>query len=500
MASSNTPYFPAYQDSSPILPDSHIAASPWRTRVNSLRRRPLQFRQVAFLVAALTLSFSLFAFYRFRDSPYTPSQGQLDLASPPADDLSYHPSFDDVNGHIPQAHHPPSEPTTSLSIQNPEPSEADYTPAASPQSTAEPIIFSLIMFYENSAAEGAILIKSIILYSSSPLEFHIICDESAQQYLEKRLALLKHPQHDILVRFYRLSFDSMLARIQREGAINTDHSAGIPGLMKLFIHEILPPTVKRSIFVDTDAFFISDPAQLWARFNAIQPGTAIVMPFHPDQSEPEWHNANRICSCIMLLDLERLRDLRLMDSSFYRADPAAARVPALGPAAFEAMFGKPVDAGEGRMKYDGVRLGDQGYWWAIVSHRPDIFEYLSYDWEVSSCLMDMYLKGLGDDDADEDHERFVQVHTWNTPEQERAILPKMLHFNCLDGVDRYYDWPGWSDPEDGLAQRWLPAVRYHVGYKWLWLNQPASNATLTTVTVDDVKFADELFASQHAAS
>ncbi|KAI0646744.1 hypothetical protein C8Q79DRAFT_999874 [Trametes meyenii] len=354
------------------------------------------------------------------------------------------------------------------------------------------------MFGEGTAAEGAVLLKSIILYSSSPLAFHIICDQVAQQYLERRLDLLKHPQHDILVRFYRIPHQDMVARIDREGAINTDHSAGVPGLMKLFIHEILPPSIKRSIFIDTDAFFISDPTQLWDHFKALRPSTAISMPSHPDQSEPQWHNANRICSCIMLLDLDRLRSLRLMDSSFYRGDPNAARVPALAPPAFEAMFGKPIDAGNGRVRYDGVKLGDQGYWWAIVSHRPEIFEHLSYDWEVSSCLMDMYMKGLGDDDANEAHERFAQVHTDDTPEEGRAVLPKMLHFNCLDGVDRYYDWPGWSDPNDGLAQRWLPAVRYHVGYKWLWLNQPESNATLTMQTLYDVKFADEVFAVARA--
>lgn len=67
-------------------------------------------------------------------------------------------------------------------------------------------------------------------------------------------------------------------------------------------------------------------------------------------------------------------------------------------------------------------------------------------------------------------------------------------------MDRYYDWPGWSDPHDGLAQRWLPAVRYHIGYKWLWLNEPASNATLTLETLHDVKFADELFAIAHSPS
>ena len=67
----------------------------------------------------------------------------------------------------------------------------------------------------------------MILYSSVPIHFHIICDDTAQVYLEKRLALVKRPKNNIHVRFYRLTLDEMVARIHREGAINTDHSAGI---------------------------------------------------------------------------------------------------------------------------------------------------------------------------------------------------------------------------------------------------------------------------------
>ncbi len=69
--------------------------------------------------------------------------------------------------------------------------------------------------------------QSIILYSSGPVHFHIICDEDAHTYLEKRLSLLKRPKYDILVRFYRLSHEDMTRRLEREGAINTDHSAGV---------------------------------------------------------------------------------------------------------------------------------------------------------------------------------------------------------------------------------------------------------------------------------
>ena len=69
--------------------------------------------------------------------------------------------------------------------------------------------------------------QSILMYSSKPVQFHIICDEGARAYLEKRFRLIERPAHDILVRFYLLSLDDMRGRLEREGAIVTDHSAGI---------------------------------------------------------------------------------------------------------------------------------------------------------------------------------------------------------------------------------------------------------------------------------
>lgn len=65
------------------------------------------------------------------------------------------------------------------------------------------------------------------MYSARPLEFHIICDESSQKYLQGRLSLLHHPLFDVTVRFYRPSWQSMVDRISREGGISTDHSAGV---------------------------------------------------------------------------------------------------------------------------------------------------------------------------------------------------------------------------------------------------------------------------------
>lgn len=193
--------------------------------------------------------------------------------------------------------------------------------------------------------------------------------------------------------------------------------------MKLFIHEIVP--VEKGIYVDTDAFFISDPTLLWKVFETLKPSTAVVMSSHPDQDSPEWHHASRICSCVMLLDLGKLRDLRLMDSSIYKSDSSRHFPPALAPEAFRAMYGLP--GGDGHGRYDNVRLGDQGYWWAIISHRPDIFEPLSYDFEVTSCLFNTYNIGLGNDDIGEAEELSRQNFLAGTPQEVRHLLLSTLH-------------------------------------------------------------------------
>lgn len=290
--------------------------------------------------------------------------------------------------------------------------------------------------------------------------------------------------------------------------------------MKLFIHEILPSTVARAIFIDTDAFFVSDPALLWAQFATFNATQAFSMPSHPEMAAPEWFNANRICSCVMLLDLSRLRALHLMHSSSsqYRNGEESLSRPA-----FAALFGPPNPT---TGKYPPAALGDQTFWWALIEHAPHAFRHLHYDWEVSACLLDMYGTSLGlgrdvpeaevkmgNDDSSVEEELEVQLHTWETPHQGEVILPKLVHLcvpttrsfcvsrvltfalssNCLEGP-RYHEWSGWDDPNDSLARRWAPAVRYHAGYKWLWLNQQTDGGAGSGVVVETVLepgFADE---------
>jgi hypothetical protein len=76
----------------------------------------------------------------------------------------------------------------------------------------------------------------------------------------------------------------------------------------------------------------------------------------------------------------------------------------------------------------------------------------------------------------------------------------LAHFrvsNCLHGTPRYMEWPGWNDPENYLNHRWGAAVRYHHGFKWIWLNK-GKGENVPDITTTSVVFADELFAqSQH---
>ena len=196
--------------------------------------------------------------------------------------------------------------------------------------------------------------------------------------------------------------------------------------MKLFLHEMLPDNVERAIYVDTDAFFLTDPALLWEEFSRWGPNVAVSIPYHPNMVNQEWYNASEICSCIMLLDLNKLRSVRLMDSRIYRADHSGLYPPALAPPTFTALFGPPGPHG-----YENAALGDQSYWWAIVSNRRDIFHPLPYDWEVTSCLLDMYSTSLGADGTSEDDEKKAMVHLDNTPYEGTNIVPKLLHLYVI---------------------------------------------------------------------
>ncbi|KAH8827486.1 hypothetical protein DL96DRAFT_1710610 [Flagelloscypha sp. PMI_526] len=339
----------------------------------------------------------------------------------------------------------------------------------------EPVVFSLLAWSTSSGAELSLLIKSILMYITGPVELHILCDAEAKAAIDPGLSLVHSPTYEVKVRYYILTWDKMTGRIEREGSLFTEHSAGRPGLMKLFLHEIMP--VKKAIFVDTDALFISDPRHLWNQFKSFKSTTGISMTNHSNYGNADWHYADRICSCVMLLDFEKLRDMRLMDSSLYRLNDSSRK--AASPAAFTAMYGAP-DSSDG--KYHNVRLGDQGYW-------------------SQAAYQEMYETRLGEAELDEEQEISKQeIHVTGTSQSGKIVRPKLLHFNCLHWTDRWWEWTSWSDPENKLNRQWGAAVQYHVGFKWIWLNRFSFDSSKPTVDIQTAEtlFDDQKFAKEHS--
>lgn len=90
----------------------------------------------------------------------------------------------------------------------------------------EPIVFSLICFGNETVYETDILLKvsrayafglqdessdwqTVLMYSSSPVDFHLIADPVSQAYLENSFSLIKSPAVPIRIYFYPITNDAM---------------------------------------------------------------------------------------------------------------------------------------------------------------------------------------------------------------------------------------------------------------------------------------------------
>jgi hypothetical protein len=93
------------------------------------------------------------------------------------------------------------------------------------------------------------------------------------------------------------------------------------------------------------------------------------------------------------------------------------------------MYGAPGGAG-----YAGVKLGDQGYWWAIVN-QTGLAEPLGFEWEVSACLINMYATSaeVGADARTLEQEHDSAAFVRGTPYAGRTVLPKLVHL-CVPRV------------------------------------------------------------------
>jgi hypothetical protein len=85
--------------------------------------------------------------------------------------------------------------------------------------TSETIDFVLVMMGQESAMEGRMAMKSILMHTSRPTRFHIICDEAGMPEIERAISFVQRPSYEVYVRLLVITQEQIAERARRAGGI-----------------------------------------------------------------------------------------------------------------------------------------------------------------------------------------------------------------------------------------------------------------------------------------
>ncbi|CAI5961138.1 unnamed protein product [Closterium sp. NIES-65] len=197
------------------------------------------------------------------------------------------------------------------------------------------------------------------------------------------------------------------------------HHAGVPGMSKFFMAEILWQ-VQRAIYLDVDMIVGGDIQDLWDFFLSMAHDPDLL--YFISNNHPEGANARRLlrpyCSCQMVLDLQRMR----------KANLTQLFVDTLGPH-------KPKELA------DYVEDGDQFLFMWTCKQMPTRCRVLPRLWNVSGCTKPLPFLGLTS------RGREANGSCW-----------RIVHFNCMGhmrgGQGSYVVPPEWEE-----AASWTRSLR-----------------------------------------
>ncbi|CAE6344424.1 unnamed protein product [Rhizoctonia solani] len=339
-------------------------------------------------------------------------------------------------------------------------------------------------------------IKSAIMHASRPLSFRLICSDDAIPIIKRKFSLFSRPAYPVDVAYYPMSLDAIKARADRAG-VGTKYFAGMGGLVKVFLHELLPG-VERAIFVDTDMLFVIDPVLLWNTFSTLKPEQMVAFPTLGPKSD-----ASLICTCVMLLNLSAMRDDKrpFMSSTLL---PGWSQNGISGKAFQKVLSGGGLvwDPNHNEfIKFDpkDPLFGDQGIYHVIWTHFPELFAHLSLRWDVTHCRRGYGLKlghwkdGDGEEMSETDQVK-SQFDMREAPEKHNQLLPGILHFNCQNKPIV------WDFDENYVENTWSSMITMITRYKWIWLNRGDGSSSVRTIVVQNVRFGDERAAEEERLS
>ncbi|KAF9057686.1 hypothetical protein BJ165DRAFT_1422470 [Panaeolus papilionaceus] len=357
----------------------------------------------------------------------------------------------------------------------------------------EPIVLTLVLMGRPAAQEGLVAIKSALIHSSRPLELHFICSEDVVEMIESKIQLIKRPYYSLNVTFHVVPVDRVRERLERADIGTARWNWWL--LTKLLMHEILFD-VEKTIFVDTDMIFVVDPVQLWDGFDTLEDNALLALPTLGPKS-----HAGEICTCVMLLHLERMRT----------PEPNSLLIPSSLVPGHKDIFTDAFLAAEreGIANHlggtDNVPFsrkdppyGDQGIFYALWHYRRNLFTHLSLRWDITQCRSSygLQLWGFLDKDGNPTHDDTSiaeEEHTQKQGYTDRVgtdlVVPGILHFNCLqDAGSNVWQWP---ENHNGALRTWAPMVTTAVRYKWVWLNRGNGTAPVSVNKKLGIRWLDE---------
>ncbi|KAH7107941.1 hypothetical protein BKA62DRAFT_780632 [Auriculariales sp. MPI-PUGE-AT-0066] len=349
----------------------------------------------------------------------------------------------------------------------------------------EEIVFTAIMLGKVSAEKGQYMVKSLIMHTSRPLSLHIMATLDARDLMEKRLALVKRPAYDVKVSFYIVTKDQIGQRARRAGIHAEFNDAGEGINLKLLIHEILPKTVTKAIYLDTDAFFLTDPYLIWKDYMQIPDDRHVSL----THSGPKSDNT-QLCSCVMGLNLVTMRS------------PEEPFLPStLIPGSEKIALGRAEVWNASKTDPNGPWYGDQSLYWSMWRYwGSKKFGRLPRTWNLEGChdQQNMQL------DAEQDRTISKEIENqsaWFGSDgsdvgPEGIFYPGILHFNCDEGfVENIFEEDGYEH-----INSWGNATKFVTQYKWVWLNRGTQDgsARLVTNTVEKPRFWDEVHAQEQS--
>eukprot|EP00730_Choanoeca_flexa_P010952 TRINITY_DN21838_c0_g1_i1.p1 TRINITY_DN21838_c0_g1~~TRINITY_DN21838_c0_g1_i1.p1 ORF type:complete len:365 (+),score=26.84 TRINITY_DN21838_c0_g1_i1:64-1158(+) len=159
------------------------------------------------------------------------------------------------------------------------------------------VVISLQLKDKTAASEFQAAIKSMAMSASCPIQVFLIHESANATTIRSLVDQVLAP--GIEFRYYSYDGNELRSRFAALGA-TTDHHSGIFGLAKYFLPQLLPDVHGSVLLVDIDMLFLADVCVLR---HYLRDGQVFALPVF---SETDWSN---ICSCIVVLHLDRARAL-----------------------------------------------------------------------------------------------------------------------------------------------------------------------------------------------